>query len=330
MNPKKPRIVAIILVILAVITVTVQARASEGPRLMILGDSIAAGWGLTFPGMSFGSKLAAELGSSQYINHGLIGLDTKGLLDMLRSGGIAGIENQDIIIVSIGGNDIYKPFLEAAKRAVGLDPSASEVELGIRTELFPETWALIAAELNSNKAVFEKAVADYFITMQGVLMELRSKNPTALIYALNHYNPVSGFGSSSVVYGFMEELIKEMNAHLQRLLGSSSFGIVDIYSGFHGNAGIYTNPFSIDAHPNAPGHALIFERVYAAVLSGEQSAGNAVSGLFPMVTELVKGIIGVMTRFIGFMVSNIIIFLPFLAGLLFMTLKLLGRMFRII
>jgi len=299
-------------------------------KLLVLGDSIAKGWGVS-ESQSFGAKLADALNASEYNNFAVNGLETSGLINKLMNNDFpASAEGQDIIILSIGGNDIFQPFLRIAKQAVGLPPTASDVELAIQTELFAGSYELIAKEIETNRTLFEKAVEDYYINMQSILMALRIKNPNALIYTLNHYNPFTPFGGSALVRGFTGEMTERMNVHLARLTEEFSFGIIDINSEIGVNTAFYMNIVSFDPHPNGLGHEKIFAVAYEAVLRGEQSAGRfGMMDVLQTVTQLAAGMVEVMAELVRFITANILLLLPFGTALIYFCVRLLRKLIKV-
>jgi lysophospholipase L1-like esterase len=319
--------VLLLAVFLTLPAMPAQAAVPE-TRLLVLGDSISTGWGLPFQSQSFGTKLSTEL-FADYTNLGIDGLETSGLLTLLTTNGFAGSDSgQDIIILSIGGNDIFQPFMQTSKRALGLSPEASAVQLALAVELTPNAYSLIASELQKDMSIFEQAVEDYYINKLNILTTLRLRNPSALIYTLNHYNPFSGYGGSLNVYHIAEELMTGLNAQLERLTDVVNFGIIDIYSEFKGNTAFYTNFISFDPHPNALGHAVIFDRVFESVLLGEQSRGNGVTGVLVITGALVAWLVGTMGAFLGFIMQNPIIMLPFGMGFVYAAVRILRRVVK--
>ena len=116
------RIAAFLALILCLAAVSAPANVhaqSEPIKLAILGDSLAAGYGLT-PAQAFPNRLQAALkdkGSNvTVINHGVSGDTTMGGLEridwMLA-------DKPDIVMVELGGNDMLR----------ALDPAATERNL---------------------------------------------------------------------------------------------------------------------------------------------------------------------------------------------------------
>ena len=116
------RIAALLAIVLCLVVATNFATAhaqTEPVKLAILGDSLAAGYGLS-PAQAFPARLQAALKDKgrnvTVINHGVSGDTTAGGLEridwMLA-------DKPDIVLVELGGNDMLR----------ALDPAATERNL---------------------------------------------------------------------------------------------------------------------------------------------------------------------------------------------------------
>lgn len=116
------RIAAFVALILCLVAVTAPANVyaqSEPVKLAILGDSLAAGYGLA-PAQAFPARLQVALKDKDrnvtVINHGVSGDTTAGGLEridwMLA-------DKPDIVLVELGGNDMLR----------ALDPASTEKNL---------------------------------------------------------------------------------------------------------------------------------------------------------------------------------------------------------
>ena len=130
------RIAAFLALILCLAAVSAPANVhaqSEPIKLAILGDSLAAGYGLT-PAQAFPNRLQAALkdkGSNvTVINHGVSGDTTMGGLEridwMLA-------DKPDIVMVELGGNDMLR----------ALDPAATERNLDAIVEKLKQAGATV-------------------------------------------------------------------------------------------------------------------------------------------------------------------------------------------
>ena len=98
---------------------TIRANGVEPVKLAILGDSLAAGYGLA-PAQAFPSRLQAALKDKgrnvTVINHGVSGDTTAGGLERIDW---MMADKPDIVLVELGGNDMLR----------ALDPATTERNL---------------------------------------------------------------------------------------------------------------------------------------------------------------------------------------------------------
>lgn len=116
------RIAAFVALVLCLAAVTVPAMVhaqTEPVKLAILGDSLAAGYGLA-PAQAFPTRLQAALKDKgrnvAVINHGVSGDTTAGGLERIDW---MMADKPDIVMVELGGNDMLR----------ALDPGATERNL---------------------------------------------------------------------------------------------------------------------------------------------------------------------------------------------------------
>ena len=102
------KIIAIILaVVLCIGFVSVSASAKERLNYLLLGDSIAEGFGVKNPDEASYGKIIADTNGYNYKNDAIMGRNSVGLLNHLTNDEeyINYVKWADIISVSIGGND---------------------------------------------------------------------------------------------------------------------------------------------------------------------------------------------------------------------------------
>ena len=102
------KIIAIILaVVLCIGFVSVSASAKERLNYLLLGDSIAEGFGVKNPDEASYGKIIADTNGYNYKNDAIMGRNSVGLLNHLTNDEeyINDVKWADIISVSIGGND---------------------------------------------------------------------------------------------------------------------------------------------------------------------------------------------------------------------------------
>lgn len=90
-----------------------QAGSQTGPRILVLGDSVAFGLGASSSAASIAGLLGHQFPRAQIINQGQIGLQTEQLASNLAVPGL----RYDLIVITIGANDIIRPWINLKKSA---------------------------------------------------------------------------------------------------------------------------------------------------------------------------------------------------------------------
>lgn len=102
------KFVAIVLsLVICIGIVSVSASAKERLNYLLLGDSIAEGFGVTNPDQASYGKIVADTNGFNYKNDAIMGRNSVGLVNHLSNDEeyINDVKWADIISVSIGGND---------------------------------------------------------------------------------------------------------------------------------------------------------------------------------------------------------------------------------
>lgn len=232
--------------------------------LVVLGDSIASGYGLAeytagnnySAPLSFGNMLGAEYQS--YRNYAVDGRTSEQLLYSLQDPSeelAEALSSADKIVISIGGNDFLKPMLSAVKSAAFGDYELFEAIISgeFKTEMIGDSAnKVLIAALDAAKRVDIDAVAD---NIEACSRELRKANPNAEIVVLTVYNPFSGNVLLNAVSDIAFEKLHELNGRISDINGIT---VADVYTAFDGKAGEFTNINRLDIHPNANGHNAIY------------------------------------------------------------------------
>ena len=259
--------------------------ASES--LVILGDSIASGYGLSeytagnnySAPLSFGNMLGAEFGS--YRNFAVDGRTSAQLLYSLQNPSdelSEALRDADKIVISIGGNDFLKPMLSAVKSAAlgNYDMFEAIISGNFKAEMIGDiTNNVLAAALEAAKKVdIEKTAENIELSAR----EIRKMNPNAEIIVLTVYNPFAGNVLLSAASDIAFEKLHKLNGLISDIDGITT---ADVYSAFDGKAGEFTNINRLDIHPNADGHNAIFELLEGIVKSGEKAPQTSLPVLSP-------------------------------------------------
>lgn len=245
----------------------VSGNAPSEKSLLIIGDSIASGYGLSeyVPGNdysaldSFGSLLGTRFG--EYENHAVDGLRSDELLAMFgdTDGAVTkAAANADTIIISIGGNDFLKPMLDAVKTRALTDGDFFTAILNgnINAEsISAYSNGILRSALDAARAVdVEYTVSN----IRKITEKIAELNPDADIILLTVYEPFAGNVLLSAASEAAAEKLGELNGGIRSLAGKHVL-IADIFEAFKGNEAAYTNISRLDIHPSSAGHFKIYE-----------------------------------------------------------------------
>ena len=252
------RIAAWLLIgILCAGSIPMTTKAEEPLHILALGDSIALGYGLEDKEQeAYGAVLAKKAGA-KFTNEGINGLRSEDLIERLEAGEYdEQIKDADIILLSIGSNDVLKNCVIQAAGAVGIHTEYKQI--------YPE----LKARYLEHPAEMTEMLAD----LRKVKQELRENQE--VLDADNVYNP---YVAVNYTYGPIEvlnlsELTETYIRRINEAFHSSSkeYTVINAYSIFQKDG--YTNvkagtlenleKFNLDPHPNREGHIQIAEKIY--------------------------------------------------------------------
>lgn len=245
----------------------VSGNAPSEKSLLVLGDSIASGYGLSeyvagndYSALdSFGSLLGAEFG--EYENRAVDGRRSDELLAAFdeADGAVAeAAANADTIIISIGGNDFLKPMLDAVKTRALTDGDffTAILEGNISAEsISAYSNGIMRSALDAARGVdVESTVGN----IRRITERIAALNPDADIILLTVYEPFAGNVLLSAASEAAAEKLGELNDGIRSLAGEHVL-TADIYEAFKGNENAYTNISRLDIHPSSAGHFRIYE-----------------------------------------------------------------------
>lgn len=278
---------------IAAMTLPAVSAAADGEtiapyQVLVLGDSISTGYGLADSSQSYVSLLEQSM-NQKVTNLAQDGMTTAELLQMLQTDATVqgAVASADVILVSIGANDVLQPILD--NDVVSINDYSTITEL--------------AAAVKANQLAFQRylmknippAVATANENINNIILQLQSTNSNAKLAFQTVYDPASieedetglsdsaistlNLFSSGLVYQFLEGSLNGntlvptgLNENIRNQAETGSIYAADIYAAFKGHAWSYTNISDADVHPNAEGHAIIAEVLLA-------------SGYLPAVTE---------------------------------------------
>ncbi len=287
-------------------SVTVQEGSmdkKEALKILVLGDSIARGYGLEDVDTERFSailkdKLANEYAEVSVANYGIDGLTGAQLVTKLKTEDIKELPDCDYVIVSIGGNNI----LGQLQNLLGLLVLPQEFDPSVFSEYFSYVFSgetdseraihvreMINALIKGVNDVFESEEFKQMVVSAGeslseeipqIVTAIKSKNPNAKILFQTVYNPYGNIkislpGIETVLdmskYG--EFAVSSLNEAIISLAEENGYTVAQVHDEFEKsikpltNAGINlgTAKFSVDPHPNADGHKKIANIYYKII-----------------------------------------------------------------
>ncbi|MBR4554467.1 MAG: SGNH/GDSL hydrolase family protein [Ruminococcus sp.] len=250
------------------------------PRLLILGDSIASGYGLEGYSSSkdkcrsyaniLRDRYSAELPPDcpfEETNLAVDGRTSGQLLDALVSGELdSAIAESDCIVVSIGGNDLLEALWGLLKEK-GID-DINDLSKKDIIKLVLAAGSL-SDSLDENLKLFE-------INLRSIARYIRSKTDAPLIIQ-TLYDPLQEYSAVPKVSSLSAEKIAELDQLIKLHAGdaSASYTVCDVAPEFAGRAGELTNISRMDIHPNAEGHKVIADALDRVIRSAKYSFRQA-------------------------------------------------------
>lgn len=251
-----------------------SVSAEQDPEyILMLGDSIASGYGLAEGEYRYADYLKEYLGMES-IDYAKPGQTTGELLELVNNEEVQiDIPLASVICVSIGGNDLIdtvEGYLNTLLETYNTNNGTS-----LTLKEYIQTVVAVDDDLQTTMilkltSLLNKAANTYKTNIQQIEASLLEQNPDAKIVVQTVYNPinmenpvVNGVDYSSKlkqIRKFASEQLLTLNDALQQTEGLT---YVDVNAAFKDMEWVYTNMdpsngfWQMDVHPNALGHAVI-------------------------------------------------------------------------
>ena len=277
------------------ITTTTEPESNR-KRMVILGDSISAGYGLDDTdseryGVLLREKLNKDAGAMLWEenNYAISGDDSSDLLYRLEVGRAVRLPSADIIIICIGANNMLGAYTDYAQELLGDRDIESLAEMddseldALEQELIEQVENDTEAEAKLEAAI-DKGLEQLKTDLEKIYTYIRERNETADIYVMNVYNPYEGMTDPLPMLeqpagDFAQEKIDRCNAILADWeQAHPDLHAVDLAAAFSrwnpkpiiGNAGTEgAGEAYLDPHPNAEGHKKIADLLYNSITKAE-------------------------------------------------------------
>lgn len=241
------------------------------PKMLFLGDSIAAGYGLDGYTLTdnyncpdsyanilkerYNAELPADCGHVM-VNKAVSGYTSGDLIEQIQSGALdSDLSDSDAVIVSIGGNDLLGIMLDLLN-SLGIDDTGS-----FDTAQFDIFSA--ASMFMSMDGDVDKALEQFDDNIKVISDEL-SERTEGTVYIQTLYDPLEYFSKFSMVTDFSAKKIGRLNTMIKDN-APRGYTVIDVAADFKGKAAELTRIADYDIHPNEAGHKVIAEDVDAAL-----------------------------------------------------------------
>ncbi len=212
-------------------------------KVVSIGDSLTQGVGDSTKKGGYVPYLENQLetlngvNDAQFHNYGVRGNRTDQLLKKLKKDNVkASIQDSDLVMITIGGNDVMKIFRE----------NLSHLKLD----------------------VFQEEKRQYQLRLQEIIETVRSYNPDAGIVLLGLYNPFNTWFSdieevNQVIHNWNEASQEILSGYDKTLFVKIEDLFIDT-----GDTLLFDDYF----HPNDEGYKLIADRMFTDLANGETLA----------------------------------------------------------
>lgn len=231
-----------------------SVKTSVPPKILFIGDSITAGYGLdgfsedkntdcaSFANILskvFSSELPPEA-DFHMKNMGISGLTSNALKNKLKDGYYdSELREADAVVISIGGNDLLWVLLHI----VDSENSFSEV----------------IKQLVSMESQMDENLDKFSDNLTEITDEIFDRNQSGdfQLFFQTLYNPFENYSISA-----LDELAQDKIGRLNEIIyehseGGNLYTVADVAADFKGECAELTNIDYLDIHPNADGHARI-------------------------------------------------------------------------
>lgn len=245
----------------------VTHRTEIPPKMLFLGDSIPAGYGLdgyskddlyqcrSYPNI-LAEKYEKEIGSEcghEMTNKAVSGATSYDLLELVNSGTLDDdLSDCDAIVISIGGNDLLGLIFDLFNE-IGYSPDSGSFD-------YKKIDILGAADkLTSMSGKADDALAGFETNLPKITDAISSRTD-AVLYVQTLYDPLEYYSSIPKIPEFSAQKIGKLN-DIIREHSVGVYSVVDVAERFEGQADIVTNIKDFDIHPNYLGHQLIADEI---------------------------------------------------------------------
>lgn len=263
---------------------TASMTQTDAPgKIVFLGDSIAAGYGLAgYTGTSsaspkdsyasiLGEKYKNELSDvtqAQMVNLAVSGYTSSQVLSSLEDKQtLEQLTDSDVVVISAGGNDVMGPLLAFVYVGLGVKSPEDMNKLDPKVFSDPKTELKMKptlAAITMNISAFTKNIKK--------ITEIIHSKTDARIIVQTVYNPLD----SEPGYADLSKIVGEKLGELNKAINDCSdtgknYTVCDISAAFAGKSAELTNIGKLDIHPSAAGHKVIAQELDKVIKTAKYS-----------------------------------------------------------
>ena len=259
--------------------VTKKESLPAPPKLVFMGDSIAAGYGLE--GYSkedlYNCESYANILKKQYtqdlektVGHEMVNVAVSGetsqdLLDHLTGNDFdKALDGSDAVVISIGGNDLLHIFLNFLMENLNFDRETGNIDM---EDAGLMDYIGIAAAVKDMDNEIDEALEKFDENITRIVAEINKKTE-ARVYVQTLYDPLEYFSDHKILADFAKSKIDRFNEIISENAleeNGTDYSVIDLVPDFAGRSAELTNIAQYDIHPNAEGHKLISKIVDRAL-----------------------------------------------------------------
>ncbi len=249
----------------------ITTEISAPQKIIFLGDSIPAGFGLegytdngVNPQTSYPSILESKYKKElegvcdcKMINLAVSGDTSSQLWQKVGNGNFdTNLLASDVVVVSIGGNDIMEPILEFIYNDLKMTNKDQfktfDTSKLNSSEIMPKLNATME-KVTANVATFKSNLAKTIQTLH------KKTEGTLIIQTV--YNPLDSNPSYATFSAMIGAKINDVNSIIKENAADNNYLVCDVAEAFKNKSTQYTNITDFDIHPNAEGHKVIADLV---------------------------------------------------------------------
>lgn len=260
------RLLSVTLALAAAAMLPLSVNAAEGEKLLVMGDSISAGYAVEKGQYGYYDYLV-ECEGYTLTNLAVSGHKTTDMMALMQQADTqTAIQEADVIVISIGANDMLTPFMKYIDSIRQEDESYQELFTRLDAE------GSLVSHVSKLSGYIRPNIEAAKTNIAQIEADILALNPDVKLVMQTIYNPVeydasviegAGYGSSyNLLHNYVRNSTNMIN---EAILALEHTRIADVSAAFEGTGWIYIRVEEKDVHPTQLGHALIGATVLNAL-----------------------------------------------------------------